>query len=272
MRRHKVILILTMLPCASQLVAQRDSSLTSEFARMSARERTRIAREEGTLAEADTAFQAAMRAGEEHFRGARYHEALERFQRARDLRPLNVHPKVKIQDLQALLARRMDADREHSADQPPPSAEVPRQSTPDTVENEEPRTSAPPPVDAHRPVHPAGSTADPPRTDQEDGHATGVQPVRPATVPIQEERMTPPPAALPAHEGHRIFREGRAVVEERVVQEGGRAVVWRKVLHPWGEVVHFRDNEAIPERRWQERFAADRSDGGRSTGNRIGDR
>jgi hypothetical protein len=44
------------------------------------------------------------------------------------------------------------------------------------------------------------------------------------------------------------------------------------VLHPWGEVVHFRDNEAIPERRWQERFAGVQSNGSSITGNSSRDR
>jgi hypothetical protein len=270
MRRYKVILILTMLPCSVPLVAQRDSSLTSEFARMSARERTRIAREEGALAGADTAFQAAMRAGEEHFRGARYREALERFQRARDLRPLNVHPKVKIQDLQALLARQVDGAGERSAEeQAPAPVQVPGHATTDPARETVPVGGVERGTGARMPDHPARATAPPPSPRQ----AAAAEPQLKATAP--EGHTGDPPqssTATPAVEAHRIFREGRAVVEERVVHEGGRQVVWRKVLHPWGEVVHFRDNEAIPERRWQERFAGVQSNASSITGNSSRDR
>ena len=135
MRRYKVILLLMLLR-SSLLPAQRDSSLTSEFARMSAKERARIAREEGALAETDTAFQAAMRAGEEHFRAARYHEALDRYQRARNLRPHNVHPKVKIQDLQALLARQGDGAWEPGVEKPSSTPEqAPQRGATTAVQN-----------------------------------------------------------------------------------------------------------------------------------------
>ena len=52
----------------------------------------------------------------------------------------------------------------------------------------------------------------------------------------------------------RSFVEGRAVVlERRVVKEGVEAV-YRKVTHPWGQVVHFRDGIAISEREWEAAF------------------
>jgi len=261
MRRYQVILLLMLLH-SSLLRAQRDSSLTSDFARMSARERARIAREEATLAEADTAFQAAMRAGEEHFRAARYHAALDRYQHARNLRPHNVHPKVKIQDLQALLARQVDDDREPGAEQPPhPKEQAPQHRATYAAQEAVPPTSSEPKMDAHEPARPAGIPPPSPKPERTT-----------VIVPVREEGAATPPANAPVLEGQRIFREGRAVVEERVVQEGGRMVVWRKVMHPWGEVVHFRDNEAIPERRWQERFAAGQSDGSRTTGNSSRDR
>ncbi len=267
MRRYKVILLLMLLR-SSLLPAQRDSSLTSEFARMSAKERARIAREEGALAETDTAFQAAMRAGEEHFRAARYHDALDRFQRARNLRPHNVHPKVKIQDLQALLARQVDGSRE-SAEQPaPPPEQAPQPGATNAVQEAVAPAAAARKVDAHELSTPAG----PPQPSTKPERSAVIEPGPPATVHVRKEGATTTPATVPLPEGHRIFREGRAVVEERVVQEVGRTVVWRKVMHPWGEVVHFRDNEAIPERRWQERFPGGQSDGTRTTGNSSRDR
>ena len=55
-------------------------------------------------------------------------------------------------------------------------------------------------------------------------------------------------------EGERIYKEGRAVVVERSTSVEGKAVIFRKVLHPWGEVMYFRDGASIPERIWIETF------------------
>ncbi|MEZ4758007.1 MAG: hypothetical protein R2817_14360 [Flavobacteriales bacterium] len=255
MRRFHALLTLFMLVQAPLVLAQRDSSLTSAFARMSARERARVAREEEVAAAADPAFQALMQQGEEHFRAALYDEALASFQRARSMRPLNVHPKVKIQDLEALIARQQQAAAEPS----PVEVPVPALERPTVA----PSDGGPPPVIAPSPPH-EEQHAGPPAGTQEPVEAHPL-PVTPMPTDGRsggpEERVvTPPPAvranvqAAPQEEGVRIFREGRAVVEERVVQEGDRLVAWRKVVHPWGEVVHFRDNEAVPARRWQERF------------------
>jgi hypothetical protein len=226
MRLRSPVFLLFAFLCMARVHAQRDSSLTREFARMSAKERARVAREEEAAAQQDAMFQQLMREGEEHFQSGRYNDALSSFRQARSLRPLNVYPKVKIQDLEALIARQ---------------AEVPVAPT------EAPKEIPSPPLPPPSPP-PAASAVEPPVT---------VPPKEPA--PRPEKKPSPAPvrhdtAITTPTEGIRTFREGRAVVEERTVQEGERLVVWRKVVHPWGEVVHFRDNEAVPARMWQQRF------------------
>ena len=52
----------------------------------------------------------------------------------------------------------------------------------------------------------------------------------------------------------RTFVEGRAIVIERRLVRGGVEAVFRKVSHPWGQVVHFRDGNAISEREWTSVF------------------
>ena len=211
--------------CLARVHAQRDSSLTREFARMSARERARVASEESAAAQQDAVFQAHMRAGEEHFQEGRYNEALTSYRQARTLRPLNVYPKVKIQDLEALIARQ---------------AEVPK-PPPDTVEE----VAAPPPPNTPPPAPPVDPSTTAPASAPRP--ALEKKPLQP---PVRAAAQAPAPT-----EGVRTFREGRALVEERTVLEGERLVVWRKVVHPWGEVVHFRDNEAVPAHMWQDRFS-----------------
>jgi hypothetical protein len=198
---------------------QRDSSLTPEFAKLSAKQRARIAAQEVEDAQRDTAFQHRMEQAEAFFQAQRYEEALDRYREARNMRPYNVHPKVKIQDLEALIARRAQEVPTTSVPQPPPPTAA------------RPATHAPP-----RPAAPIKEPVAP---------APRIIAPRPAA-------SDPPPLREPSV---RTFKEGRAIVQERIVEEEGRSVVWRKVAHPWGEVVYFKDGKAVSARQWSERFS-----------------
>jgi len=225
---------------AAAVVGQ-DSSLTREFAGLSAKERTRIAQREEREAAVDSGFQVVMAKAEGLFRQQRYEEALAGYIEARERRPLNVYPKVKIQDLRALLAMRdaAAAGEKHPAPEedprPPPGPSLP------AVEG--PAISVPATV-PERDAEPAPPLPKPVPKRVVDAHPREVAPRREVQVdPRREEGPY-----------ERIYREGRAVVVERQVVADGRPVVYRKVAHPWGEVVHFKDGLPIPERAWAEVF------------------
>lgn len=216
----------------------------ASFGEMSAKERSRIAEAEEEGASMDGKFQALMAHAEGLFREQRFEEALERFTEARDLRPYNVYPRVKIQDLQALIAR-----REQEAEPPlaptlsfpepiaQPAEHAPQEvqrivlAQPTTLEPPSPRAPAPEPVQPPKAVHRPEPT------------------VKKGTLRLEE-------TATPQEEGERIYKEGRAVVVERSAMVEGKLVNFRKVLHPWGEVMYFRDGASIPERAWVEAFGA----------------
>jgi len=210
--------------------------LEGDFNALSAKERSRIAKAEEEGASKDAQYQAIMAQAESLFREQRFDEALEQFIQARDLRPYNVYPRVKIQDLQALIARR---DAEHAEPQVPAAVE-PSQPEPSVAPS---RTV----MEAPSPSIPLPGLP-----------AMERIPVAPDHPPL--ERTSPPSgplhAADPAEGGERIYKEGRAVVVERTIVQEGRPVVFRKVTHPWGEVMYFKDGSAIPERVWQETFGS----------------
>ena len=227
--------------------------MTTDFSRLSARERTRIARQEAEEAARDGAFQALMAHADELFRQQRYEDALERYQEARRMRPYNVYPPVKIQDLQALIARR---EAERSPEPPPLPAPAPLQVSDGPVGDDRPDAHQDEVVPVPVPI-PATQSTTPP---------AGREPSSPAVptdrVPLQGPRRPAPDRpsvhAAPLHQAEateRTYREGRAIVLERWRMEEGRAVEYRKVAHPWGEVVHFRDGRAISARAWEEAFA-----------------
>lgn len=111
------LLVFAVLIIHSGSFAQEDLSLTSEFAQLSAKERSKIAKKENMEAAGDVTFQGMMKEGEDLFQSGEYNAALDVFKNARQRRPYNVHPKVKIQDLQALIAMEEEMNGELANDQ-----------------------------------------------------------------------------------------------------------------------------------------------------------
>ena len=72
---------------------------------LSPKERVRIAKKERMEASEDTTFQRYMAEGERLFRERDYPAALSQFKNAREKRPFNVNAKVKIEDVEALIAK-----------------------------------------------------------------------------------------------------------------------------------------------------------------------
>lgn len=250
---------------------QRDESLARDFEKMSAKERAKVAKEEQEGAAKDVAYQAVMAEAEKLFQQQAYEASMEKFKEARNMRPYNVYPKVKIQDLEALIARR---DATKAAAEPTPVVEEPI-ATPiplpvkavDPVGEEEPVKVEEPPVESSKPVAkevPAagrlvlGSPERPvvERVREEPVQQRTSPPVRTVVeekpVPRMERRVIPQEPGPVLEEGERIYKEGRSVVLERRLAVEGRIVVFRKVSHPWGEVHHFRDGIAITDREFEE--------------------
>lgn len=238
--------------------AQRDSSLSRDFEKLSAKERARIAKEEQENAEKDGAYQSVMAEAETLFRQQQYEASMEKFKAARTMRPYNVYPKVKIQDLEALIARR---DAEKPAEPAPVLGEPivpvePQVASKPSDPNVSTKPTPEPPVPASRlvvaPRDP--SPVVPPLVPRKDPPAaTPVRTVPAEKPPVPTARRIVEPSPGPGlEEGERIYKEGRSVVLERRVAVDGRIVVFKKVSHPWGEVHHFREAIAISAREFEE--------------------
>lgn len=215
------------------VAAQRDESLTKEFANMSAKERSKLAKQEEADAANDAVYQDLMARAEKDFTAGRFNDARALFQQARERRPLNVYPKVKLEDLEALVAKR--AAEEADKIQPIVVAE-------------------PGPIDPDTAKAPMLSQA---TSDSADPPPPQAQPrTEPKVPPQRVEHRTAPPEqpGAPPQEGEREYNEGNAKVLEIVVAEGKRTVVYKKVKHPWGQLYYFRDGESIGDRVWRERF------------------
>lgn len=247
LRTHITTFVLGLSLAVALPVAAQPDELTEEFGKLSAKERARIAKEEEENAVKDPVFQALMAAGEELFRKGEFEAAMGKYQEARALRPYNVYPKVKVQDLQVLIKQRAEEDKQ--------KAQVVGSSPPPPHPPAAPEESVSPPV-----IVPAAA-AEAPGTVEEPPPPPAVEvAAQPGPIPVRHERpvLTPtevfkrepvrpvPDTALPLEEGERIYKEGRSIVVETTVVEEGRLVRYRKVSHPWGEEHYFREGNSIP--------------------------
>src|SRR5690606_31017910 len=112
-----------LLLCWPSGLVLAQGELTKDFSKLSAKERSRIAAHENLEAAADSGYQALMQQADLYFQAGEYETALEHYEQARTLRPYNVYPKVKIEDLQTMIRRR-NAEQAAPAPLPAPTEEV----------------------------------------------------------------------------------------------------------------------------------------------------
>jgi hypothetical protein len=206
-------------------------SLTEQFPNMSAKERSRIAAKEVEESGKDGAYQAFMLQAEKDFQAGHYQEAIDGYEKARALRPFNVYPKVKIEDLKALLAQR--AAPAPVATMPgPEQAIVPTARSVDPVPQKSMGTT---PISA--PLAPLPVAKEP-------------QPITaPSPAAVEPTRLEPADDLI-----ERRYKEGNAFVIERVVTVDGILLTYKRVFHNWGQVFYFENGAAVDERVWNARF------------------
>lgn len=268
-----VRLLCALLVCAWAMdgTAQgKDGKLAKDFDKLSAKERSQIAAKETQEAAEDSGYQALMRQADHDFQATRYEDALASYEKARVMRPYNVYPKVKIQDLQALIKKR---DQEKAAAQPLPTPEpMPEPQVTEVPAVVQPPSPSPNPAPVLTPAPPS------PAVPELAPKPVPPAPKAPATVPppspviasqvkVDEPIGTPPTTAKPAVRstpanesrpvttGERVYVEAGAVVTERTVDDDGRAVIYRKVVHAWGQTFYFKEGLAISQFQWDQRFS-----------------
>lgn len=234
--------------------AQQDTSLTKEFARSSAKERNNIAKKEQSEAENDIAYQVVMTEAEALFREKRFEESLERYKQARTMRPLNVFPKVKIQDLNALIEKQVSEERNAGGSANGASIESMERSVEPVKEHKDA------PVLIETPKKQGTGTVDPKMgtIDPEKVKPSGVdQKNKVGTTAVKKaETRANGSTSTPLGDGvtERFSKEGRALVCEREFTRNGKVEIYRRVIHPWGEVTYFKNGMPATERIWDETF------------------
>ncbi|MBK9540240.1 MAG: hypothetical protein IPO12_16075 [Flavobacteriales bacterium] len=256
---------------------RRDDDPAGSFAQLSAKERTRMAKQEENEANQDVEYLALMESAERHFQAQRFDDAMAVFEKARERRPLNVYPKVKIDDLRVLISKRdaalKEAEAAHEATLVPsgPTSPAP---IPDPVPwsgtgapmNEVPEVLTTPVASAAEEVAPEHTMHGTPSAERSATISVGqtAAPRAPIAQMVRDPVPVPPVQAI---EQARIseavpvdgveeaqFKEGQAIVLQRTCRSGHLVQVYRKVDHPWGRTFYFLDGLSIQERVWTERF------------------
>ncbi|MBK8338950.1 MAG: hypothetical protein IPK99_02560 [Flavobacteriales bacterium] len=278
-RRTKTIrLVLLTIGCLWGLVGwcqeRQENGQAGAFARLSAKERTRLAKQEETEANQDVEYLSLMANAERLFQEQRFDEAMAVFEQAEERRPLNVYPKVKIDDLRVLISKR---DAELREAQAASNAAVAPSGIPPSVPIQEPD----PEHDIGAPIQETpGINAAPVVEEVVPDHAKNEAPSaeNSATISVgqtgakrapQPQVAKRPPLVAPATEGERAeipapvlpdgvqeerFKEGQAIVLQRTCRSGHVVQVYRKVEHAWGKTFYFLDGLSVQERVWIERF------------------
>lgn len=235
-------------------MAQSEGALSAEFSRMSPKERARVARQEQADAALDTAYQGIMARAEGLFQAGRYDDAIVVYEEARSRRPLNVYPKVKIEDLQVLIRKR---EEEMKRTAPGPititSSAGQEPAVDAAVDTAVAQPAIGPAIAPPDERHPPAPTTSPSR------------PVRAAALP-SEKRTQPPtvrtaePRSEPVRDSHpdgileNRYAQGNAEVTEIYLTGSGRTTVFKRVVHKWGQVYYFEDGQAIDGRVWRQHF------------------
>ncbi len=258
----RLLCLLFLGSFAVQVCAQAKGELTKDFDKLSPKERSKIAAQETQEAAADSTYQALMHQADQAFQAAHYEDALALYEQARVARPYNVYPKVKIQDLQALIRKR---DLEKAAKEPTPLPESEAASVPDPA----PSTDTAPVRSTFQealPKTPQASEPAPVLSTSQEVLPAPPQASEPVLTPVP--RPEPPPAATKAparvitppqakHStiGERVYVEAGAVVTERTVDDDGKTVIYRKVVHSWGQTFYFKEGLTISQFQWDQRFS-----------------
>ena len=183
------------------------------------------------------------------FKARQFDAAMATYEKARAMRPLNVYPRVKIEDLKVYMAELEEAARavkDSTQAEPPSLSELPLLEEPGAA--------------GRKGLDTVGTLPTSERYPSSDERPTGVAEVPPSqTRPVQVQELRSRPV-LP--EGTDMqeerFREGNAEVVQRTIVTDGLVRVYRQVTHPWGQVYYFLDGVAVGERVWKERFPQDR--------------
>ncbi|MCA1752503.1 MAG: DUF1682 domain-containing protein [Flavobacteriales bacterium] len=246
MKLHTILITAAMLTASTASIAQKD------FSDLSSRQRIQVAEQEQLEAAVDTDFQNLMERGHSLFQEKHYLKAVRVYEEARDKRPYNVYPKVKIADIELSMKDTLDLlkaeeKKELAAERKRPQQKIEQEKderndeSPEErmkkidnwEENERKRMERERQKKTDQPTPPGGgSEGDVKRVSLEE---------------YQKELAEKYPSGITEE----TLIEGNKTIVKRIVVREGEGNEYKRVEHNWGGVFYFKNGDAVTERVWK---------------------
>ncbi len=238
---------------------------------MSARAKSKLAKQEERDAKKDDAYQSLMEEGHTSFEANDFEAALNSFEQASSMRPVNVYPPVMIADVKLAMENYVEPEDTASIEEEPilsepEVAELPEVTTKedDIARQERLKEAYEREMQKVQDEAPAPIAEAEPETPLIDTPAI-------TEVPIEEQKTDSegmieftdedPQVVLagkfPDGVTEEEFEEGNKVILRRVVVKDGVANDYRRVTHAWGGVFYFKNGESVTLRTWNQETVLD---------------
>ncbi len=229
---------------------------------LSAKERIRIAENEKIEAATDVEFQQYMSTGHDLFSNRHYLKAIRSYEKAAEVRPYNVYPKVKIADIELSMKDTLEILR--AAEKEEIKKEKPKPKEPEVAEAEEKLPETPKQtmdrldkweenerqkLEAQRENEKTEKEQAQPPTQTKTGDVQ--------TMSIEDYRKELA-ETFPSGITETVSEEGNKVITKRVVVHDGKGDEYKKVVHNWGGVFFFKNGDAVTERVWDQETVSEK--------------
>jgi len=228
---------------------------------MSARERIRVAENEKIAAATDAEFQQYMSTGHELFSDRHYLKAIRSYEKAAEVRPYNVYPKVKITDIELSMKDTLEILR--AAEKEEIKKEEPKPKEPEIAEDEEklPETQEQTMERLNKweekERQKLASQRDNKKTKKEQPQPSQTQSGDVQSMSIEDYRKELG-ETFPSGITETVTEEGNKIITKRVVVHDGKGDEYKKVVHNWGGIFFFKNGNAVTERVWDQETVSEK--------------
>lgn len=239
-----------LLFATALLTAPLVAEAQKDFADLSSRQRIQVAEQEQLEAAVDTDFQNLMERGHSLFQEKHYLKAVRVYEEARDKRPYNVYPKVKIADIELSMKDTLDLLKAEEKKEMAAERQRPDRASAEKDERiDESREDRLKKIDnweekeRDRMERERQKSKEKPEPVGEMGGDVR----RVSLEEYQKELAEKYPSGITEE----TLTEGNKTIVKRIVVREGKGNEYKRVEHSWGGVFYFKNGDAVTERVWK---------------------
>lgn len=222
-----------------------------DFSELSSRQRIQAAEQEQLEAAVDNDFQNLMARGHSLFQEKHYLKAVRVYEKAREKRPYNVYPKVKIADIELSMKDTLDLLKAEEKKELAEERKRPNRAKPEKEdridESPEERIDK---IDNWEEKERERMERERQKSKEEpapagDGKEGDVK--RISLEEYQKELAEKYPSGITEE----TAMEGNKTIVKRIVVREGKGNEYKRVEHNWGGIFYFKNGDAVTERVWK---------------------